>query len=83
MGIPVLHGVAGESAELVEREGIGITFEPENSASLCKAIVRLRMDVPLYENLKASCVKAATKYDRTRLAASMLDALIEAEKNGR
>jgi glycosyltransferase involved in cell wall biosynthesis len=30
MGIPVLHGVGGESAGIVEREGVGVVFEPEN-----------------------------------------------------
>ena len=30
MGIPLLHGVEGESAELVRSEDIGLTFEPEN-----------------------------------------------------
>ncbi|HRR41618.1 MAG TPA: glycosyltransferase family 4 protein, partial [Syntrophales bacterium] len=32
MGIPVLHGVAGESAEIVEKEGVGLTFTPEDVA---------------------------------------------------
>ena len=31
MGIPVLLGVAGESAEIVEREGVGLLFEPEDA----------------------------------------------------
>lgn len=29
MGIPVLLGVAGESAEIVEKEGVELTFEPD------------------------------------------------------
>jgi hypothetical protein len=33
-GIPVLHGVAGESAEIVEREGCGEVFEPETVEAL-------------------------------------------------
>ena len=77
MGIPVLHGVAGESAELVEREGVGIVFEPENSTNLSEEIVRLRTDVSLYQNLKANCITAASRYDRRKLAASMLDVLVE------
>jgi glycosyltransferase involved in cell wall biosynthesis len=34
MGIPVLHGVGGESAGIVEREGVGVVFEPENPGRL-------------------------------------------------
>src|SRR5690606_11702410 len=32
MGIPVLHGVEGESAAIVEQENVGLLFEPENAA---------------------------------------------------
>ncbi len=77
MGIPVLHGVEGESAELVEKEGVGIVFEPQSSASLCHEIVRLRSDELLYQRLRANCVGASQKYDRTRLATAMLDILLE------
>jgi hypothetical protein len=35
MGLPVLHGVAGESADIVERERVGLVFEPENAR--CRA----------------------------------------------
>jgi hypothetical protein len=38
MGLPVLHGVAGESAGLVEREGNGMMFELENSQTLADAV---------------------------------------------
>ncbi len=77
MGIPVLHGVAGESAALVEREGVGIAFEPEDSTALAKEVARLRTDTSLYEKLKANCIRAAPRYDRTKLAATMLDVLVE------
>ena len=44
MGIPVLHGVAGESADIVEREDIGLVFEPENVEALCDGLLRLAGD---------------------------------------
>ncbi|HEV2532599.1 glycosyltransferase family 4 protein, partial [Phenylobacterium sp.] len=34
MGLPVLHGVAGESADIVRREDCGEVFEPENAEQL-------------------------------------------------
>jgi hypothetical protein len=76
MGIPVLHGVAGESAEIVEREGVGLAFEPENAGALCEGLLRLAQDRALYERLQARCLEAAPRYDRTARAREML-ALLE------
>lgn len=75
MGIPVLHGVAGESAQIVEREGVGLVFEPENVGALCDELLRLRQDRGLYEQLKARCLAAAPRYDRIGLAREMLAVL--------
>ncbi|MCX5724485.1 MAG: glycosyltransferase family 4 protein [Nitrospirae bacterium] len=75
MGIPVLHGVAGESAEIVEREGVGILFEPENAAELCLKLQLVSRDPAIYEGLRARCVAAARGYDRTQLAGRMLKSL--------
>jgi glycosyltransferase involved in cell wall biosynthesis len=75
MGIPVLHGVAGESADIVEREGMGLVFEPENAQQLCERLGELQQDRALYEKLRAACSNAALHYDRANLAAQMLAAL--------
>jgi hypothetical protein len=75
MGIPVLHGVAGESAEIVEREGVGLVFEPENAGQLCEHLCLLQNDQALYEKLREGCLKAARHYDRTVLAGRMLAVL--------
>src|SRR5690606_3047512 len=44
MGIPVLHGVRGESAAIVEREEAGLVFEPENARALAGRIRELADD---------------------------------------
>ena len=75
MGIPVLHGVAGESAEIVEREGVGLLFEPENAEALCDGVLRLAQNRDLYARLRAHCLDAAPRYDRTALAGEMLRVL--------
>ncbi|HRD67260.1 MAG TPA: glycosyltransferase family 4 protein [Candidatus Competibacter sp.] len=75
MGIPVLHGVAGESAQIVEREGVGLVFEPENVGALCDELLRLQQDRGLYEQLKARCLAAAPRYDRIGLAREVLAVL--------
>ncbi|MEI6066067.1 MAG: glycosyltransferase family 4 protein [Methylococcaceae bacterium] len=72
MGLPVLHGVAGESADIVREEGVGIVFEPENAAQLVEQLQFLQRDTQVYGNYRAHCLEAAKKYDRTALAMKML-----------
>lgn len=72
MGLPVLHGVAGESADIVREEGVGIVFEPENAAQLVENLQFLQRDRVAYEGFQAKCLEAAKKYDRTTMARKML-----------
>lgn len=75
MGIPVLHGVAGESATIVQAEGAGIVFEPENVKQLADALLALRDDDALRDRLRKAALAAAGRYDRGALASRMLEAL--------
>ena len=77
MGIPVLHGVLGESEEIVEREQVGITFEPENATDLCENLRELKNNEDLYQRLKFNGPLAAKKYDRSVLAEKMLSVIEE------
>ncbi len=72
MAIPLLHGVQGESAEILEREDVGILFEPENAEALCQGLRRLSDDESLYARLRSNGPIAARNYDRNVLAASLL-----------
>lgn len=76
MGLPVLHGVAGESAEIVQRSGAGLLFAPEDAAALAEAIVRLAADPTLVSQLKAQALQAAGQYERDYLAQRMLERLL-------
>lgn len=82
MGIPVLHGVAGESAEIVEREGVGLVVEPENAEALSAGLAQLADDPELLARLRARCLAAAPTYDRSVLARRMLDVLTDAAESG-
>ena len=77
MGIPVLHGVAGESAGIVTREEVGLVFPPEDAQALRDGVLRLAEDPALYQRLKANCLAAAPRYERASLARQML-AVLEA-----
>jgi glycosyltransferase involved in cell wall biosynthesis len=75
MGIPVLHGVAGESAGIVQREGVGLVFEPENAEDLVASILRIKQDAHLLGQLSRAGLHASTRYDRKVLANRMLEVL--------
>lgn len=78
MGIPVLHGVRGESAEIVEEHKVGLVFEPENAKDLCKVILKFRNNSILREEFKKNCQMHAKKYDRKNKAIEMLTILRDA-----
>jgi glycosyltransferase involved in cell wall biosynthesis len=71
MGIPVLHGVRGESSDIVLQERIGEVFEPENAQELVDGIIKLKNDNDLYLQYKKNALNAAKKYDRKYLALEM------------
>ncbi len=83
MGIPVLHGVAGESAEIVSEQRVGLPFEPEDAAALCAALVRLRAHPEQLEAFRANCAPAARRFDRSFLAAEMLRVLVSVAEDDR
>jgi glycosyltransferase involved in cell wall biosynthesis len=75
MGIPVLHGVSGESAGIVQREACGVTFEPENADQLVQSLLDLQSNPGQLNQLSEAGVLAATSYDRSVLARKMLGLL--------
>jgi glycosyltransferase involved in cell wall biosynthesis len=75
MGIPVLHGVPGESATIVQTEQVGEVFESENDQQLVDALLKLRADETRFISYQANGLSAAMRYDRKQLAANMLEIL--------
>lgn len=73
MGLPVLHGVEGESADIVRREGVGETFAPQNPAELAAYLARLANSPATLAAYSEKCLAAAPRYDRNTLASAMLD----------
>ena len=72
MGVPVLHGVKGESADIVNREEVGVVFEPENADSLCDALKEISNNHHLLRDFKNNGPQSASRYDRSVLARNML-----------
>ncbi|HEX2590291.1 MAG TPA: glycosyltransferase family 4 protein [Rhizomicrobium sp.] len=74
---PVLLGVPGIAAELIETYGAGRVFEPENSAALVEAIEAISADRETYVKMQAGCRVLAKDYERDGLADRMLTVLRE------
>tara|TARA_Y100000588_G_scaffold383794_1_gene473851 strand:- start:1139 stop:2380 length:1242 start_codon:yes stop_codon:yes gene_type:complete len=81
MGIPLLHGVKGESAEIVENKQLGLLFEPENPDSLCHGLRTLRNDRKIHREFQRNCLNASKQYDRKQLAQNMLELIEPFEGN--
>jgi hypothetical protein len=83
-GRPIILGVGGESAELLQEAGAGIAIPPENAQALAEAIAEL-MDSPAHcRDLGAAGREfVERKFDRRRLALEMLKVLEEVAQPGR
>ena len=75
MGIPILHGVEGESADIVSNHQIGLTFGPEDKVDLIKKIMMLRKNTELLDMFSTNGPIAAQFFDRKELASQMLNFL--------
>lgn len=75
MAIPILHGVEGESAEIVVRHDVGLTFEPEDHLALVERLLSLYDDCEMRERLACNGPLAALQYDRKALAEKMLSVI--------
>jgi glycosyltransferase involved in cell wall biosynthesis len=81
MGIPILHGVLGESAEIVSRLGVGKTIAPDHPQVMAQEILHLAMNNPELQQIKEAALKAAYQFDRKHLAQSMLVSITKIVKN--
>lgn len=75
MGLPVLHGVAGESAGIVRDADVGIVFESENAEELVRCLRRISDCESEFAAYRLNCLEAAKTYDRAALATKMLRSL--------
>lgn len=76
VGKPILMGVQGDAADLVEEAGAGILFKPESPESLAEAVMKL-IDLSAVERERMG--KAGTEYYDTHLSFDVGIAKIEGE----
>lgn len=72
---PILLGVPGIAADLLEQYGAGRVVQPEDPLSLANAIQEISGDKQLYERMRAGCRALAKAYERDGLADRMLETL--------
>jgi len=72
MGVPILHGVQEESANIIESEDFGVCFVSEDSEDLTSKILALVKDKQIISEKKMNCISVAKKYDRSNLAKNFL-----------
>lgn len=77
MQIPILLGVEGESAEIVNKYGAGLCFEPENKISFVEKLTILKEDQKVYSNCQKGCLNLANSFDRKKMADDMRNYLLE------
>ncbi len=75
MGLPVLHGVEGESAAIVTRHEFGFLFEPGNHVELVARLTQLSRNPADRMRFAVNGLSAATLYDRKKLAGDMLQVI--------
>lgn len=69
MGNPVIHGVRGESRDIVEAANAGIPVEPDSPEAIVRAARRLKDDHEMYSEMsRCGMDYVRTHHDRTRLA---------------
>lgn len=73
---PILLGVAGHAAALLEETGAGVAFAPDDADALADAAIRLTADPGLRTELgRAGLERMAPRFDVDALAARYLDEL--------
>lgn len=75
MGLPVLHAVPGESAELVDEAGAGLVIPPEDPAAMADAVLTLAAASGMRTAFARRSREAALRHGRDDRAAEMLSVL--------
>ena len=73
---PIIHGVEGESKEIIENASCGICIEPENENELVNAVLMLYENKPFCKHLAGNGRRFVRKfYNRDKLANQYLQVL--------
>lgn len=77
MQTPILLGVEGESANIINEYGAGLCFEPENKTSFIKNLTILKENKEVYFSCQNGCLNLAKAFDRRKMADEMRKYILE------
>ncbi|MYL36422.1 glycosyltransferase family 4 protein [Halobacillus litoralis] len=78
-GVPIVASLEGEAAEILEQSKASIVVDPDNVEGIMNAIIKVKNDKALYEDLKRNGPDFVEKnYSRYKLAEYYLKVLSEA-----
>ena len=76
MSVPIILGVEGEVKSIIDEAGSGVCIEPESAEQLAAAVLSLKNNQDLYENISAKGPQyVADHFDRKVLADQYLTVL--------
>lgn len=76
MGKPVILGVKGEAAKIINQSRSGVCIEPENHLQMANVILALKRDVAGYRKMSNAGISyVRCNYDRRKLAQDYLNVL--------
>ncbi|NVJ64190.1 MAG: glycosyltransferase family 4 protein [Flavobacteriaceae bacterium] len=67
---PILLGVEGESQEIIESYGVGISFEPENETQFLETLEKIE-SLPNSDDFENGCVRLLNDFNRIKIAQEM------------
>lgn len=74
---PILHGVEGESKDIIVKYNAGVPFEPENKIAFLEGLKDIRNN---YNEYLKGCQDLAIDFDRTKIADNMLHVIQTIQK---
>jgi len=72
MGVPIIHAVEGESADIIETIQCGRCIPSQDPVLMAESILELKNSLDIHEDYKRKCVRGANQFDRNQLAENML-----------
>lgn len=76
MGMPILNNYPGWLAEMITEYKLGVAVKPDDAEAFAKGLISLASDKEELEKMRVNSRKLAEdKFDRLKLAGSLLDAL--------
>lgn len=78
MGKPIILGVKGEAAKIINQSKAGVCIDPENHLEMANAILAIKSDMVGYKKMSYSGMSfVRSNFDRNKLASDYLEVLLQ------